>query len=78
MGVKSKVSYFYLVCEVCNPGLKGCNVVLKALNIGIAWDDVEGGADVVKYFSMYRFTSSLSEIHLHTSMMTCVFFVFIS
>ena len=45
MGVKIEVTYPYLVREVRNPGMKMWNVVLKALDFGVAWIVVEGGAD---------------------------------
>ena len=35
----------YLVCEVCNPGLKEWNFVLKALDPVISWVVVEGAVN---------------------------------
>ena len=77
MGVKGEVAYPYLVHEVRNPGLKGWNFGLKVLYIGVAWVVFEGDANGGWDFSMYRFASSLYDIHLHTYMMSSLGFVFI-
>ena len=45
MGFKSEVAYPYLVCKARNPGLKGWNVGLKVLYLGVACIVVEGGED---------------------------------
>ena len=77
-GSKGKVDHPYPSREVCNPGFRGGMLYCRRGNFGFPRSLSRVSHMEVRIFSRYILSYSLSDIHLHTSMMNCLGFVIIS